>query len=134
MDQSHPILQHWFSSRLGKPTKAQLLDWPLIANGDNTLPLAPTGSGKTLAAFLVAIDRLMFGDLSHLGSSSQPFDFRPATKSKSTVRVLYISPLKTLAVDVEKNLHRPLAEITQAADESNAEYHGPTIPSKTWLA
>jgi ATP-dependent Lhr-like helicase len=114
MEQFHPIVQHWFLSTLGEPTNAQTEVWPLIADGQNTLLLAPTGSGKTLAAFLVAIDRLMFGRQ----NQSVP---------DHAVRVLYISPLKALAVDVEKNLHKPLAEITALADAEQADYHWPTI-------
>jgi ATP-dependent helicase Lhr and Lhr-like helicase len=117
MDQFHPIVQNWFAETLGEPTKAQTKAWPFIASGDNTLLLAPTGSGKTLAAFLVAIDRLMFRD-----ESLEHGDVQDAF-----VRVLYISPLKALAVDVEKNLHKPLAEITAAADAIQHEYHWPTI-------
>ena len=123
MDQFHPIIQRWFASHLGEPTKAQTLAWPLIANRENTLLLAPTGSGKTLAAFLVAIDRLMFGRQNqHVQESN-----RDAEPQRKCVRVLYVSPLKALAVDVEKNLHKPLAEITKAADSIAAQYHWPTV-------
>src|SRR4029077_21105105 len=85
----------WFRAALGEPTRAQALGWPPIARGESTLLLAPTGSGKTLAAFLVAIDRL-------LGRTA------PRTKRDRT-RVLYVSPLKALAVDVERNLRAPIA-------------------------
>ena len=80
-----------------KPTAAQELAWPVIAEGKNTLLLAPTGSGKTLAAFLVAINRIMFA--------------RPRDKDTQGVRTLYISPLKALGVDVERNLRSPLAGV-----------------------
>src|SRR3981189_839447 len=84
-----------------EPTPAQAEAWSAIADGDNTLVIAPTGSGKTLAAFLWALDRL---------ASSEP---RPATAG---TRVLYISPLKALAVDVERNLRTPLAGIGRVAE------------------
>ena len=85
---------------------AQTLGWGPIAKGESTLLLAPTGSGKTLAAFLVAIDRLLFG---------------PA-RTEPGVRVLYVSPLKALAVDVEKNLAAPLAGISAAAAEQGVPF------------
>lgn len=92
----HPAVAEWFRSALGEPTPAQALSWPHIADGKTTLLLAPTGSGKTLAAFLSAIDRL---------SRS------PEPDPKKRLRVLYVSPLKALAVDVERNLRAPIAGI-----------------------
>ena len=118
----HPTVDRWFAKELGKPTRAQLEAWPAIARGEHTLLLAPTGSGKTLAAFLVAINRLMFErqvtdlDGEEAGQTRQP-----------GVSVLYISPLKALGVDVERNLRRPLSGIQQAADTSNQPYHLPTV-------
>ncbi len=87
----------YFRAAFGKPTRAQALGWPAIARGESTLILAPTGSGKTLAAFLSAIDRLAFGP-----------------KRPEATTILYISPLKALAVDVERNLRAPLAGIEGA--------------------
>nr|WP_240544240.1 DEAD/DEAH box helicase [Bifidobacterium sp. SO4] len=87
----------WFEHAFGEPTEVQTQAWPAIRSGGNVLVIAPTGSGKTLAAFLSAIDRLM--------TAPQP------ERSRKGVRVLYISPLKALAVDVAKNLERPLAGI-----------------------
>ena len=87
----------WFEHAFGGPTEAQAQAWPAIRSGRNVLVIAPTGSGKTLAAFLSAIDRLMVSP-------------RPRHGRKG-VRVLYISPLKALAVDVAKNLERPLEGI-----------------------
>ncbi|MEZ4251737.1 MAG: DEAD/DEAH box helicase [Polyangiales bacterium] len=89
----------WFEASFEAPTLAQKKGWPAIASGASTLLLAPTGSGKTLSAFLVAIDRLCFGP--------------PPTKSG--VRVLYVTPLKALGVDVERNLRAPLAGIRATA-------------------
>lgn len=112
----HPTIQSWFRSELGKPTLAQLNAWPAIARGEHTLLLAPTGSGKTLAAFLVAINRLMF---QHDQSET---DSRPPG-----VSVLYVSPLKALGVDVERNLQRPLHGIQQMADAGDQSFRTPTV-------
>ena len=90
----------WFDSAFEQPTPAQTQAWAAIARGEHTLVVAPTGSGKTLAAFLWALD--------HLAGAPQPLP-------KQRCRVLYISPLKALAVDVERNLRTPLAGIRQAA-------------------
>ena len=91
----------WFSSAFEAPTPAQLGAWAAIATGRHALVVAPTGSGKTLAAFLSALDRL---------AAIPP----PAERDKRC-RVLYVSPLKALAVDIERNLRAPLAGIRQAA-------------------
>jgi ATP-dependent Lhr-like helicase len=91
----------WFEGAFVEPTAAQEQAWRAIGKGEDTLVVAPTGSGKTLAAFLWAIDRL---------AAVPP----PPTKQQRT-RVLYVSPLKALAVDIERNLRSPLAGITQAA-------------------
>ena len=81
----HPAVQEWFRASFADATQAQKKGWPPILAGRSTLLLAPTGSGKTLAAFLAAIDRLMFS---------------PEPPKKKRCRVVYISPLKALAVDV----------------------------------
>ena len=91
----------WFESAFAEPTPAQEQAWQAIGKGEHTLVIAPTGSGKTLAAFLWAIDKL----------ASEPLPADP----KRRCRVLYISPLKALAVDVERNLRSPLAGVTRAA-------------------
>src|SRR3977135_259518 len=93
--------REWFTGPFAAPTAAQAEAWSAIASGDNTLVIAPTGSGKTLAAFLWAIDQL---------AAAEP---RPP---KAGTRVLYISPLKALAVDVERNLSTPLTGITRVAE------------------
>jgi ATP-dependent helicase Lhr and Lhr-like helicase len=95
------LTREWFTGAFAEPTAAQAGAWASIAGGDNTLVIAPTGSGKTLAAFLWALDRL--------ASSPVPAD------PKQRCRVLYISPLKALAVDIERNLRAPLAGIRQVA-------------------
>ena len=94
-----PATHEWFSQTFAAPTPAQVGAWEGIDEGDHVLVVAPTGSGKTLAAFLSSIDRLLH----------EPRPERTGT------RVLYISPLKALAVDVERNLRSPLVGITQAA-------------------
>ena len=83
----------WFRSTFAEPTPAQAKGWPAISSGDHTLILAPTGSGKTLAAFLWALDRLC------------------ADGERGRTRVLYVSPLRALNHDVERNLRAPLAGI-----------------------
>ena len=102
----------WFEESFPSPTRAQALGWPPILAGESTLLLAPTGSGKTLAAFLTSIDQLMF---------------TPPPEGKSRCRVLYVSPLKALAVDVERNLRAPLAGIAAAAARTGVSVHLPQI-------
>ncbi|MBN7410150.1 ATP-dependent helicase [Mycobacteroides abscessus] len=98
--------REWFTESFPTPTRAQSGAWQSIANGDNTLVIAPTGSGKTLAAFLWAIDTLV-----------QEKEAEAAAESRRLrgSRVLYVSPLKALAVDVERNLRAPLAGIARTA-------------------
>ncbi len=110
----HPTLTRWFLDTFEKPTAAQEKAWPVIADGKNTLLLAPTGSGKTLAAFLVAINRIMF---------EKP----RAEDSPRGIRTLYISPLKALGVDVERNLRSPLAGVRVAALRDEIEHHIPAV-------
>ena len=114
-------MRKWFSAAFAQPTPAQSLAWPHIAAGKSTLLLAPTGSGKTLAAFLVAIDRIMF---SHEGEAS---DKRLTPKKKKGVHTLYISPLKALGVDVQRNLRTPLAGVHVAAERDSTPHHLPSI-------
>src|SRR5512143_4037167 len=98
---AHPLVQEWFVSRFGTPTEPQEQGWPHILAGRTTLISAPTGSGKTLAAFLACIDRLVRKALSG--------DLRDRTE------VLYISPLKALGNDIQRNLEGPLGEIQAMA-------------------
>lgn len=102
-----PPIARWFEERVGLPTPPQVAGWPRIRAGESVLILAPTGSGKTLAAFLAAIDRLM-RDLLDAETSAQESE-------EPGVRILYLSPLKALANDVEKNLARPLEQIAATA-------------------
>ncbi|MFP5231871.1 MAG: DEAD/DEAH box helicase [Acidobacteriota bacterium] len=100
---AHPIVQEWFLRRFGSPTEPQIAGWPAILRGEPTLLSAPTGSGKTLSAFLVAIDRLLRAAI--------------AGRLDPRTQVVYVSPLKALSNDIQKNLQAPLAEIQQLAME-----------------
>jgi ATP-dependent helicase Lhr and Lhr-like helicase len=106
----------WFETSFAAPTPAQAQGWPAIAAGDHSLILAPTGSGKTLAAFLWSIDRLAT---------------EPVPQKADRCRVLYVSPLRALAVDVEKNLRAPLAGIALAAERLGVELNAPTVAMRT---
>src|ERR1700676_600227 len=103
LEWAHPLVQDWFVARFGTPTEPQAQGWPHILAGKTTLISAPTGSGKTLAAFLTCIDRLV----------------RKALSGDLTNRteVLYVSPLKALSNDIQKNLETPLGEILLLAGE-----------------
>ncbi|UCG72282.1 MAG: DEAD/DEAH box helicase, partial [Chromatiales bacterium] len=97
----HDATQRWFQDNFRAPTEVQRRGWECIRRGQHSLLVAPTGSGKTLAAFLAGIDAL--GQL--------PADAPPG------VRVLYISPLKALVYDIERNLRAPLVGITRLAEQ-----------------
>jgi ATP-dependent Lhr-like helicase len=111
-----PATSEWFAGAFSAPTAAQEGAWKAISAGSNALVVAPTGSGKTLAAFLWALDRLLVdGEHSAPAVTGSPGPKKaPAVPARST-RVLYISPLKALGVDVERNLRAPLIGITQTA-------------------
>lgn len=111
-----PAVREWFASSFPEPTAAQQHGWPVIASGAHSLVCAPTGSGKTLTAFLSSIDRLVT---------------TPAPSEKQRTRVLYISPLRALAFDVEKNVRSPLIGISHAAERLGVEYHEPYVAMRT---
>src|SRR5438552_1712857 len=112
-----PATRAWFDGSFEAPTDAQTKGWKAIAGSRHTLLLAPTGSGKTLAAFLAAIDRL----------TTTP----PPSRERRT-SVLYVSPLRALAVDIQKNLRAPLAGIQRAAERSGLTLaHVPTVGVRT---
>ena len=96
-DSFHPAVRRWFERAAGRPTPPQALGWPVIASGRSCLIFAPTGSGKTLAAFLAGIDHLVRAGL--------------AGEKQKGVYLLYISPLKALNYDIERNLRVPLEGI-----------------------
>jgi ATP-dependent Lhr-like helicase len=102
----------WFAAAFAEPTAAQSRGWDAIGRGDHTLVLAPTGSGKTLAAFLWALDRLI-------------------TEPGVGCRVLYVSPLKALTYDVERNLRAPLAGIAREAGRLGIEVPTITVATRT---
>lgn len=103
----HPVVRAWFQQTLGEPTEPQVRGWPLIREGRDVLIAAPTGSGKTLTAFLACLDEL----------------FQRAAEGRLTdeTHVLYVSPLKALGNDVQKNLLEPLAQLTARAREAGVE-------------
>src|SRR5215471_17015990 len=103
LEWAHPLVKEWFVRKFGTPTEPQEQGWPHILAGRTTLISAPTGSGKTLAAFLICIDELI----------------RKAIAGDLTDRteILYVSPLKALGNDIQKNLEAPLGEIMALAGE-----------------
>jgi ATP-dependent helicase Lhr and Lhr-like helicase len=111
----HAAVADWFRETYAEPSEAQRLGWPAIAAGKHTLIAAPTGSGKTLAAFLSAIDGLVRDGVEG--------------KLESAVRVVYVSPLKALSNDIEKNLQRPLAGIQEALERLGL----PQLQLRTWV-
>jgi len=114
LDLFHPAVAEWFRASFAAPTPPQQQGWPAIARGESTLILAPTGSGKTLTAFLWAINQTLFA---------------PAVAKSA--RILYISPLKALAVDVERNLRAPIAGIANRAAARGDAFHLPSVAVRT---
>ena len=134
MDSFSPATRRWFQQNFDGPTAAQSAGWPVIAAGQHVLITAPTGSGKTLAAFLWAIDRLMRAEPDRPGTHGGPL--QPASSldgqtRASGVQVLYISPLKALVYDIERNLRAPLAGIAQAAAASGEPFALPRVAIRT---
>jgi len=116
LDRFSPVVREWFETTFESPTPAQDQGWDAIAEGRHALILAPTGSGKTLAAFLWAIDQVMNAEV---------------PDKLDRCRVLYISPLRALAVDVEKNLRAPIKGVALAAERNGVSVHEPTVGVRT---
>src|SRR3954463_12864726 len=95
----HPAVAQWFEQMFGSPTEPQIRGWPAIQSGQHVLIAAPTGSGKTLAAFLAAIDGLVRQGVRH--------------QLPDETQIVYVSPLKALSNDIQKNLDEPLRGIRQ---------------------
>ncbi len=113
----HPITASWFRAVFDGPTAPQIEGWPAIARDESTLILAPTGTGKTLTAFLWCLDKLMLRT--------------PVDQAERGCRVLYLSPLKALAADVERNLRSPLAGIANFAKREGVAVRMPEISVRT---
>ncbi len=145
LDLFHGAVADWFQASFPAPTPPQAQGWPAIARGESTLILAPTGSGKTLAAFLWAINRMMFPPSPRSGSpidrdgpvsperrSREGGPVAPKPRSgEGGCRILYVSPLKALAVDVERNLRSPIAGIANRAAARNEPFHVPAVAIRT---
>ncbi|HUB51911.1 MAG TPA: DEAD/DEAH box helicase, partial [Terracidiphilus sp.] len=141
----HPVTAAWFRAVFEAPTAPQRLGWPVIARGESSLILAPTGTGKTLTAFLWCLDRLMLGgmpmphrilghDLSR--AESGPLKDRALAPGSPRprgpgCRIVYVSPLKALAVDVERNLRSPLVGIANMARRMAVPFREPQISVRT---
>jgi ATP-dependent Lhr-like helicase len=112
----NPVTEAWFRAVFDEPTAPQRMGWPVIARGENALILAPTGTGKTLSAFLWCLDRLMLHNVA---------------ERRRGCRIIYVSPLKALAVDVERNLRSPLVGIANMARRMGVAFHDPAISVRT---
>ena len=104
----HPLIRKWFTETLGKPSEPQKKGWPAIASGSHTLILAPTGTGKTLAAFLWELNELIVQGM------KEPL--------ANGVHLLYISPLKALNNDIQRNLEMPLAELQRRFEDAGKKF------------
>ena len=151
LDVFHPVTAAWFRAVFDAPTQPQRLGWPVIARGESALILAPTGTGKTLTAFLWCLDRLMLGQGSGFrgqGSERQGIGkreegernerlataglgTRDSGAAREACRVVYVSPLKALAVDVERNLRSPLAGMANMARRMGVPFREATIHVRT---
>jgi ATP-dependent Lhr-like helicase len=123
----HPVTAAWFRAVFDAPTAPQRMGWPVIARGESALILAPTGTGKTLAAFLWCLDRLMLHDRDQ--GTQGPRERENA--ARRGCRIVYVSPLKALAVDVERNLRSPLAGMANMARRMGVAFREPQISVRT---
>src|SRR5512143_960307 len=110
----HPLIQQWFSEKVGTPTDIQTKAWPEIVQGRHVLVTAPTGSGKTLAAFLWGLNQLIVG-----------------AWPRGKVRVLYVSPLKALNNDVQHNLLQPLMELRDHFSRAEVPFSGINVQTRS---
>ena len=124
----HPAVADWFMRAFEGPTPPQVQGWPHIAAGEHTLIVAPTGSGKTLAAFLWGLNRIASA---RLAGESSAGEAGTATDAADAGRILYISPLKALNYDVERNLRGPLAGIAESARRMGLEPPEITVGVRT---
>ena len=115
MDFFRPAVRGWFETSFDAPTRVQREGWPVLARGDHALLLAPTGSGKTLAAFLWAIDQVT----------------RVEPDAEPGIRILYLSPLKALVYDIERNLRAPLAGIRRWSEREDEELRDVRVDVRT---
>ena len=122
MDSFSQPVRRWFGDSFPAPTRVQELGWPVLTRGRNALLVAPTGSGKTLAAFLWAIDRLSF---------DRPETCAEAAAREPGVRVLYVSPLKALVYDIDRNLEAPLVGVRRSARKSGVPVRPVTVDVRT---
>ncbi len=105
LDRFHPVVRHWFQNQFGQPTDIQAMSWPRISNDEHLVITAPTGSGKTLTAFLWSINQFISG-----------------AYQTGTTKVLYVSPLKALNNDIQRNLITPLAQLQQTFADEGIEF------------
>ncbi len=110
----HPLIAKWFAGQVGEPTEVQAQSWQRVATGEHVLITAPTGSGKTFAAFLWAINQLVTGQL-------------PAGHTS----VLYVSPLRALNNDIQRNLLGPLAELKRSFDKAGVPFPGIRVETRS---
>ena len=122
MDSFSQPVRRWFADSFPGPTRVQELGWPVLTRGRNALLVAPTGSGKTLAAFLWAIDRLSF---------EPPQESEEGATREPGVRVLYVSPLKALVYDIDRNLEAPLVGVRRSARKSGVPVRPVTVDVRT---
>ncbi|MGB6724507.1 MAG: DEAD/DEAH box helicase [Terracidiphilus sp.] len=141
LDVFHPVTAAWFRAVFDAPTAPQRLGWPVIARGESSLITAPTGTGKTLTAFLWCLDRLMLEDRDQgsgirdqkNGEQNDRDRGNKGTREREGrgCCIVYVSPLKALAVDVERNLRSPLVGIANMARRMGVEFREPTISVRT---
>lgn len=133
LENFHSCTREWFQQSFTEPTRIQREAWPWISQNQSALLLAPTGSGKTLAAFMAAIDRLFFREDLIAESRLRAEQARATGRGRKkktppgSIRVVYVSPLKALGVDVDRNLRSPIAGLRAFAQRNEVAHHTPTV-------